>query len=133
VSVREPLVQPSMPLEPLVQAVLRLGQLLPPFMVLVPLEPRLLRSAALEPAARRFVLLAGLLLPFVLPGLLFRRRGPLEPMAPLLLRGVNLEKPNLLRKSLRNSSPTGTSSQIAPPGRSGIILRGKSKFPRFDH
>jgi hypothetical protein len=132
-SVREPLVQPSMPLEALVLAVLHLGQLLPPFVALVPLEPRLLRSVALEPPVRRFVLLEGLLLPCVLLGLLVRRRSPLEPLALLLLRGVNLEKPNLLRKSLRNSSPTGAHSQIAQPGRSGIILRGKSKFPQFDH
>ena len=82
------------------------------------------------PLVRRFVLL----------GLLVRCSAPLEPLVlafinldPLVLGFINLKKLLLLRKSIRNSPPTGASSQIAQPGRSGIILHAKSRSPWFDH
>ena len=60
-------------------------------------------------------------------GLAFMRPGPLG------LASVNPEKLLLARKNRSSSSPPGASSQIAQPGRSGIILQAKSRFPLFGH
>jgi len=127
---REPLVLAVLPLEPLlpafvlvgpqVLAVLRLGPLLPLFVLREPLVQAVLRLGLLLPL---FVLREPLVLPFVLLGLPVRHRAPLEPPG---LGVVNPEKPLPLRKSLRNSFPTGASSQIAQSGRSGNILKATS-------
>jgi hypothetical protein len=101
------LVLPSVLVEPLVQAVLLL-------------KPLVLGLRNQEPLVRRFILL----------GLLVRCSALLEP---LVLGFINLKKLLLLRKSIRNSPPTGASSQIAQPERFGIILQAKSRSPWFDH
>jgi hypothetical protein len=50
---------------------------------------------------------------------------PLEPRAakPLPLADVKLKKPLVAKKNRSSSSPAGAGAQIAPPGRSGILLR----------
>jgi len=130
------LVLGSVALGPLVRQFRNLGLLVRPCMPRealalgsVALEPLVRRFRNLEPLVRRFRNLVPLVLPFVLLGLLVRRRAPLEP---LVLRFINLKKLLRLRKSNRNSAPTGVNSQIAHPGRSGIILPAKSRSPRFD-
>jgi hypothetical protein len=85
--------------------------------------------------------MVGLLLTSVLLGLLLLLTSVLvEPILvmaavslPEVQAGVKLENLFLLRKSVRNSSPTGASSQIAQSGRSMIILQAQSRFPRLNH
>ena len=76
------------------------------------------------------VLLEPLVPAFVALELLFLVVLTLEP---LLLGFVNLEKLLMVRKNIRNSPPTGASSQIAQPGRSGIIIKATSRIPFYDH
>jgi hypothetical protein len=97
-------------------------------------------SVLLEPLVLVFVALELLVLVFVLVEPLIQPSMPLEALVlavlslePLVMGFVNLEKLLLLRKSIRNSPPAGASSQIAQPGRSGIILQAKSRSPWFGH
>ena len=118
-----PLVQPSMPLEALVLAVLLLEQL--PASVLV--EPLVLVVLPLVPLVQPFMPLKALVLAVLLlkpPALAFRN------LDPLVLGLRNLKKLPVVTKNHSSSSLTGVSSQIAHPGRSGIILKAKTRFPR---
>ena len=117
----EPLPPPFKNREPLVLAVLPLGQLLP-------------ASVALDPLVLPFRNREPLVLALVLLGQLLLGSTPLEPLPlePLLLACVNLKNLLVVRKNRSSSSPAGASSQIAPSGRSGIILTEKAKFPRFE-
>ena len=127
---------PASSLEPLVQAVLPLEQLLPASVLkgplvqaVLPLKPLALPFVALVPLVQPSMPLQAQVLAVLLkpPVLAFRN------LEPLVLGVVNLKKLLLLRKSVRNSSPTGANSQIAQLGRSGIILPAKSRSPWFDH
>ncbi len=103
----ESLVMAYKPQDPLVVAFLLLKPLMGMLATAsVPLGPLVLGSAPQEP----------LVLAFMRPG-------------PLGLTSVNPEKLILARKDRNSSSPPGASSQIAQPGRSGIILQAKSRFP----
>ena len=115
------------PLESLVAAFVTLDPLVLSFLSL---EQLLRASAVLDPLVLPFVLLGQLLLgsvalePLVLP---FVTIEPLVVLAyrklePLPLASVNLKKLLVVKKNRSSSSLVGASSQIAPPGRSGIIL-----------
>ena len=54
-------------------------------------------------------------------------------MGMLAMASINPEKPLLARKNRSSSSPPVASSQIAQPGRSGIILPTESRFPWLGH
>ena len=97
-------------------------------------------SVLLEPLVLAFVALEPLVLAFVLVEPLIQPSMPLEALVlavlslePLVLGFVNLEKLLLVRKNTRNSPPTGAGSQIAQPGRSGIIIKATSRIPFYDH
>ena len=121
----ELLVMASKPLAPMIAAFL----LLKPLMGILatasaPLGPLVLAFTRLAPLVGAFLLLKPLM------GILATAS---VPPGPLGLASVNPGKLLLARKNHRSSSPTGASSQIAPPGRSGIILQAKSRFPWFGH
>ena len=82
------------------------------------LEPPVLAVILPEPPVRPYVDLQ----PPALAGM---------PRKPAERPRVSLGKLLLVRKSTRSSSSRHTSSQIALPGRSGIILRGTAKVPRL--
>lgn len=110
--------------EPQAPAALSLGQLLP---ASVALEPLVLPFRNRELLVLAFVLLGQLLLGSVpLEPLVLLAYKPLEPRVtePLPLPRVLVNLKNLLvvRKNRSSSSAAGASSQIAPPGRSGIIF-----------
>ena len=145
----EPLVLASVPLEPLVLASIREPLVLAsdPWShwswrrVLAPLAAdrtpgscwSLASLADRGPASPEPQVLASVPLePLVLAFSPWNRWSGIAPGAPALA-SVNLKNLLVVKKNRSSSSPTGASSQIAPPGRSGIILRGKSRFPRFDH
>jgi hypothetical protein len=88
------------------------------------LEPLVMASKPLEPLVAAFLLLKPLM------GMLATAS---VPPGPLVLAAVNPEKLLLARKNRSSSSPPGASSQIAQPGRSGIILQAQSRFPLFGH
>lgn len=111
------------PLESLVAAFSNRQRLVLAFVLLGQL---LLGSVALEPLGLPFATLEPLVL------LAYRKLEP-RVTEPLPLASINLKKLLVVRKDRSSSSPIGARSQIAPPGRSGIILSGKSRFTRFDH
>ena len=127
----EPLALPFRNREPLVLAVLSLGQLLP---ASVALEPLVLAFKNREPLVLAVLLLGKLLLRSVLLEPLVLAYKPLEPLVgePLPLACGNLKNLPAVRKNRSSSFPIGVSSQIAPPGRSGIILIAPSRFPRLN-
>ena len=93
---------------------------------------------ALEQPVLVFVLLKLLDLA-ILPEPLLLVFVPLEQPAlvlvnlRLLVRAfVNLRQLLMMRKKSSSSPPTGARSQIAQPGRSGIILKAESRSPLFD-
>ena len=121
----------SVLLEPLVMASKPLGPLVPAF---APKEPLVMASKPLEPLAVAFLLLKPLM------GMLAAASAPKGPLVlasahkgPLGLTSANPEKLILARKGRNSSSSSGASSQIAQPGRSGIIWPAKSRFPLFGH
>ena len=101
----EPPVRPYVNLEPQVLA----G---------IPGEPQVLEAIPLEPRVRPY----GDLKPPLLAGML---------REPVVQPRVSLRRLLLVRKSIQSSPSIDARSQIAPPGRSGIILRGTAKVPRF--
>jgi len=105
----------SAPQELLVMASKPLGPLVVAFLLLKPLMGMLATAS---------VLLAPLVVAFLLLNQL---------MGMLAMASINPEKPLLARKNRSSSSPPVASSQIAQPGRSGIILPTKSRFPWFGH
>jgi hypothetical protein len=142
----ESLVAALMTPEPLVLAVLPLGQLLPASVALEPpalaftREPQVLTFVdrqQLVMAIRDLQPLVLAVLPLdqllpasvVLEPLVVLAYKPLEPLVakPLPLAGVNLKNLLVVRKNRSSSSPTGASSQIAPPGRSGIVFQREIK------
>ena len=127
----EPLLLPFRNGGPLVPSVLGLGQLL---LASVALEPPVLGFRNRQPPVLAVLSLEQLLPASVALEPLLLAYKPLEPLVkePPSLGRVNLKNLLVVRKNRSSSSPAGASSQIAPPGRSGIILRGKSKSTRFD-
>jgi len=93
-------------------------------MAFAPQELLVMASKPLEPLVVAFLLLKPLM------GMLATAPVPLGPMG---LAPGNPEKLLLARKNRTSSSPPGASSQIAQPGRSGIILQAKARFPLFGH
>jgi len=124
----ESLVMAYKPLEPLVAAFLLLKPLMGMLATAsVPLGPLVLASAPQELLGLAYKPLVVAYKPLEPLGLAFMRPGPLG------LASVNPEKLLLARKNRSSSSPPGASSQIAQPGRSGIILQAQSRFPLFGH
>jgi hypothetical protein len=117
----EPLPLPFRNREPLVLAVLTQGQLLT---ASVALDPLVLSFKNREPPALAVLLLGKLLLRSVPLDPLLLAYKPLEPLVAEPLPPAHIHRKNLLvvRKNRSSSFPIGASSQIAPPGRSGIIL-----------
>jgi len=123
----EPLVLPVMTLKPLVMAVLPLK---PPALAFVALKPLVQAFRNLEPLVQTFRNLEPLVQTF-------RNLEPLVlgfiNLEPLVLGFINLKKLLMVKKNRRSSSPAGVNSQIAQPGRSGIILPANSRSSWFDH
>jgi hypothetical protein len=89
-----------------------------------PLEPRLVAFRNQEALVLAVLPLGQLLMAFVPPEPpVVLASKPREPLVgePLPLAGVNLKNLLAVRKNRSSNSPIGASSQIAPPGRSGII------------
>ena len=129
-------------LRQLLPASVALEHLLPVFVTtgpLVVLAYKLLEPLALpfrnrEPLVLAVLSLGKLLLRSVLLEPLVLAYKPLEPLVgePLPLACGNLKNLPAVRKNRSSSFPIGVSSQIAPPGRSGIILIAPSRFPRLN-
>ena len=116
----------------------------PPGLASAPQEPLVLAFMRPGPLVMAYKLLQPLVVGFLprkrLMGMLATASDPQEPLVlasvllePLVLASVNPEKLLLARKNRSSSFPPGASSQIAQPGRSGIILQAKSRFPLFGH
>jgi hypothetical protein len=109
---QEPLALASVPPEPVVPLAHK------------PLEPRLVAFRNQEALVLAVLPLGQLLMAFVPPEPpVVLASKPREPLVgePLPLAGVNLKNLLAVRKNRSSNSPIGASSQIAPPGRSGII------------
>ena len=138
----------SIPLGVLVLAVVALE---PPVLDFIPLGPPVLELPVLDITLGLPVLdiiplglpvldtILGLpVLDIILPGVLVLAVVALDPpvlqivLKPPLPAVLNLGKLLLMRKNIRSSSPTGASSRLLYLGRSGIILKAKSRSPLFD-
>ena len=129
-------------LRQLLPASVALEHLLPVFVTTEPLvvlaykllEPLALPFRNREPLVLAVLSLGKLLLRSVLLEPLVLAYKPLEPLVgePLPLACGNLKNLPAVRKNRSSSFPIGVSSQIAPPGRSGIILIAPSRFPRLN-